>query len=316
MSHHRDGARSAELERIRTIDAAIVGSGLTVSKRAYAALHFYNLLTPDGYNPKTKKGRAKGYSTAIMHFAPANLSGFDVCQYRSAGCTAACLNTAGHGGIVLPGQTVDQNEVQRARVARTLTYFVNRFLFNVVLVREIETHVRRATAHDLTPAVRLNGTSDLPWERIRLNDGRTVFETFPDVQFYDYTKHFKRAMASARGQLPANYRICFSRSETNWNECVDVLNAGGTVAVVFNICECKRACHHEIPESGATYNGFPVINGDADDLRHLDAPGVIVGLKAKGLAKSDASGFVVPMMLYPKVVKLRAQRRARALKAA
>jgi hypothetical protein len=150
-----------------------------------------------------------------------------------------------------------------------------------VFVREIETHIRRARANGLTPCVRPNGTSDLPWERLRLNDGRTVLETFPDVQFYDYTKHPARALANARGQHPANYKLCFSRSESNWSDCEDVLNAGGNVAVVFQ---------SYLPDF---YNGYRVVNGDLDDLRHLDPAGVIVGLKAKGRGKRDASGFVV-----------------------
>jgi len=276
---------------IAFVDPAIVGTGLTVSKAAYAAVGYYNMLTPDGYNPKTKKGRAMGYSSAIMHFAPANRSGYEVCRFRSAGCTAACLNTAGHGGINLDATGL--NAVQRARIARTITFFLNRFLFNVILVREITQHVRRARNNGLTPVVRLNGTSDLPWERLRVGvAGETVFQLFPHIQFYDYTKVPERALANARGEHPANYALTFSRSETNWSDCVDVLNAGGNVAVVFNICHCKRACKHEIAD-GMTYKGYRVINGDHDDLRFLDPRGVIVGLKAKGPAKLDTSGFVV-----------------------
>jgi hypothetical protein len=275
---------------ITRVSADIIGKGLTVRKAAYREMHFQALFTPDGYNPKTKKGRAAGYSTAIMHFAPASLSGFEVCRRRSAGCTACCLNTAGHGGINL--DSAGLNAVQRARIWRTLVFFLNRCLFNEVFVREIAQHVRRARHNGLIPAVRPNGTSDLDFERIKLTDGRTVLETFPDVQFYDYTKIVERALANARGEHPANYFLCFSRSETNWNECQQVLNAGGNVAVVFNICHCKRACKHEMPE-GMTYQGYRVINGDHDDLRFKDERGVIVGLKAKGRAKEDTSGFVV-----------------------
>src|SRR5262245_61695176 len=88
------------------------------------------LFTPDGYNPKTKKGRAAGYSTAILHFAPAQLSGYDVCQYATQGCRAACLNTAGHGGIALDAEGL--NDVQRARISRTRLFFLNRFVFGVL----------------------------------------------------------------------------------------------------------------------------------------------------------------------------------------
>jgi|SRR5580765_238254 len=251
---------------------------------------FVELLTPDGYNPKTKKGRARGYSTAIMHFAPADLSGLNVCQFATAGCKAACLNTAGHGGINLDANGM--NAVQLARIARTKLFYFNRFAFNALLVKSIETHVRRAVRKGLTPVVRLNGTSDLPWERLRLNDGRTILETFPTIQFYDYTKDVRRAVANARGQHPANYHLTFSRAESNGADVELALAAGCNVAAVFKICECKRACKHETPD-GLVYAGHRVINGDADDLRFLDPAGVIVGLKGKGRAKQDDSGFVI-----------------------
>lgn len=254
---------------------------------------FTSLLTPEGYSPKTDKGRARGYSTAIMYFAPANLSGYDVCQYRSAGCTAACLNTAGHGGVGL--DLAGLNDVQRARIARTRFYFLNRFMFNQLLLREISAHVERARLAGKIPCVRLNGTSDLPWERIRLNDGRTVLEHFPDVQFYDYTKHVRRAVAFAGGDMPANYHLTFSRSETNAAECESVLAAGGNVAAVFKICGCspKGQCKHDLGDNVFGYFGRPVVSGDHDDLRFLDPTGVVVGLKAKGMARADGSGFVV-----------------------
>ena len=250
---------------------------------------FYDLLTPDGYNPKTKKGRAAGYSTAIMHFAPAELSGYNVCPGASAGCIASCLNTAGHGGIIKRGETT--NEVQLARIARTKLFFEHRFVFNALLVKSIASHIRRARKHGLTPVVRLNGTSDLPWERLRLNDGRTVFETFPDITFYDYTKVTRRALDNAAGRHPANYKLTYSRSEANELDAVAALHAGGNVAVVFN---------GALP---AQFAGKPVLDGDHDDLRFLDPANVVVGLTAKGRGKRDTSGFVVPTGRALRVLK-------------
>lgn len=282
-------------ESIINLDVSVLGNGLTVRKAAYAQIGFYNLLTPDGYNPKTAKGRARGISTVIMHFAPARQSGYNVCPHASIGCTGACLNHAGRGGINLDSDGL--NEIQRARIARTLIYFLNRFVFNAIFVTEVEQHRRRAIANGWKPAVRPNGTSDQPWERLKMNptpgrDARTILEMFPDVQFYDYTKSVKRALANARGEHPNNYHLTFSRSETNESDCREVLATGGNIAVVFKICDCNRPCHHEMPD-GLEYMGHPVISGDHDDLRYLDPAGVVVGLKAKGPAKTDASGFVV-----------------------
>lgn len=245
-----------------------------------ATLGFTSLLTPDGYNPKTRKGRAKGYSSAILHFAPASLSGYNVCRWASDGCRAGCLNTAGHGGIVKRGETT--NAIQLARVARTRWFFEDRSAFVSQLYGEITTHIRRAVRNGLTPVVRLNGTSDIPWESVKDADGLTVFDRFADIQFYDYSKSPARVLAYVAGKLPANYHLTFSRSETNSADVDMILRAGANVAAVF-----KTAA---LP---ATYAGTVVVNGDADDLRFLDPAGVYVGLKAKGRAKRDRSGFMI-----------------------
>jgi hypothetical protein len=111
---------------------------------------------------------------------------------------------------------------------------------------------------------------------------RTIFDMFPHVQFVDYTKSVKRALAHARGELPPNYHLTFSRSETNEADCLKVLEAGGNVAVVFADGKPMR------------WHGYPVIDGDKHDLRHLDPRGVVVGLAPKGVkARRDTSGFVV-----------------------
>lgn len=241
---------------------------------------FTSLLTPDGYNPKTRKGRAKGFSSAILHLAPSRLSGHNVCPWASPGCISGCLNTAGHGGIVKRGDT--SNDVQRARIKRTEWFFRNRYAFLGQLLGEISTHVRRANANGMVPVVRLNGTSDIPWESVKTVTGETVLELFPEIQFYDYTKSVARVLAHARGEMPSNYHLTFSRSELNDGDVRTVLAHGGNVAAVFS---------KALP---AVWAGYPVVNGDQDDLRFLDPAGVVVGLKAKGRAKRDASGFVVP----------------------
>lgn len=241
---------------------------------------FTSLLTPDGYNPKTKKGRARGYSSAILHLAPASLSGHNVCRWATPGCRAGCLNTAGRGGIVKHGEST--NAVQEARIKRTAWFFRARYAFLGQLLGEISTHVRRATAKGLIPVVRLNGTSDIPWESVKTVTGDTVLELFPTIQFYDYTKSVARVLAYARGEMPANYHLTFSRSELNDADVRTVLSYGGNVAAVFS---------KALP---AHWAGAAVVNGDADDLRFLDPAGVVVGLKAKGRARRDTSGFVIP----------------------
>jgi len=221
-------------------------------------------------NTKTRKGEAQGYLTFILHLAPGKLSGFQVCPGASKGCLSACLNTAGRGRF---------NPVQDARVRKTRKLFEDRAGFMGELVGDIESAERKANRGGMVPVFRLNGTSDIRWETIPCTrDGErfpNVMEAFPHLTFYDYTK------LPNRRNIPANYHLTFSRSESNENRLAGVVRRGLNVAVVFA---------GDLPE---TYRGLPVVSGDDTDLRFLDPKGCIVGLTAKGEAKGDTSGFVV-----------------------
>ena len=225
-------------------------------------------------NPKLLKGEKKGYLSSVLHLAPANLSGKEVCPKRTAGCTAACLNTAGRGGIFKKGEST--NVIQQARIRKTKAFFENRQEFLNELVVEIIKTKTKAEKQGLIPVFRLNGTSDLSWEKYEVTNGKNIFEMFPDVQFYDYTKIVGRKVAHIK-----NYHLTFSNADGNINDVLKAKSSGMNIAVVFK---------KELPEK---YLGLPVINGDETDLRFLDPKGVIVGLKAKGKAKKDTSGFVV-----------------------
>lgn len=223
-------------------------------------------------NYKTRKGQKLGFKTYGLHFAPAKLSGFEVCSGRSFGCTQACLNTAGMGAF---------SNVQAARIAKTREFFKNRIPFLTKLFKEIRSCIKSAEKSGMVPCFRLNLTSDLPWELIKLN-GQTVFEAFPTVKFYDYTALASRMTSFLAGELPSNYSLTFSRKENTPDTLVQsVLNSGGNVAVVFR---------KKLPE---TFLNHKVIDGDETDLRFLDPKGVIVGLIEKGLAKKDTTGFVL-----------------------
>lgn len=215
-------------------------------------------------NTKTVKGEKKGYMTFIMHLAPSRLSGYQTCPMASQGCAAACLNTAGRGRFT---------KTQEARIKKTRWFFEDRESFMGQLVKDIGAAIRKAGREGFIPTIRLNGTSDIRWETVRYWD-RTIFEWFPNVQFYDYTK------IPNRTNIPSNYHLTFSRSEENDNNAEAMLAAGMNVAVVFK----------SLP---LTHFGYPVISGDETDLRFLDPKNVVVGLTAKGKAKLDSSGFVV-----------------------
>ncbi len=224
-------------------------------------------------NPKIQKGTKLGDLSFILHLAPADLSGFETCPKRTAGCSAACLNTAGRGGMFRKGETT--NVIQQARVRKTRYFFQDRESFMQDLAADIQKGIRQAERLGLTPVFRLNGTSDLAWEKYRFGPlDLNIFEQFPLVQFYDYTKILGRKVAKY-----SNYHLTFSAADGNDSDVQKAVDAGMNVAVVFD----------QLPSE---YAGRPVFNADDTDLRFLDPKGVILGLKAKGRAKKDTSGFV------------------------
>jgi len=232
-------------------------------------------------NPKVQKSVPYGYLTAILHLSPADTSGRNVCPWSTEGCRASCLNTAGRGGIAKAqdSQGMPINNIQAARKLRTKFFFEQRQEFLAQLRREINLHVRRAIRANLAPTVRLNGTSDLPWERI----SPAIFEQFPEVQFYDYTKSVQRMREFLSGKLPANYHLTFSVSESNHEQARKVRQLGGNIVAVTT----------DGAEVGVLFNALVTLCADAHDLRFLDPKGVVLTLRPKGRAKRDTSGFVV-----------------------
>ena len=232
-------------------------------------------------NPKILKGQKQGYNTYILHLAPANLSGYETCPKRTAGCTASCLNTAGRGGMFKKGETT--NVIQQARIRKTAMFFEERKGFMEWLVKDIELAIKQSARLGLTPVFRLNGTSDLSFEKYEVvRDGVTyknIFSAFPDVQFYDYTKILGRKVAHID-----NYHLTFSAADGNDADVLSAIAQGYNVATVFGLKKTQP-----MPDN---YQGRPVFNGDDSDLRFLDPKGVIVGLYAKGKAKKDTTGFV------------------------
>ena len=217
-------------------------------------------------NPKIQKGAKLGYLSFILHLAPADLSGKEVCPKRTQGCTLACLNTAGRGGMFRKGETT--NIIQKARIRKTKMFFEARDQFMQALEQDIHKGIRQAQKLGLTPVFRLNGTSDIAWEKYG------IIEKFPQVQFYDYTKMLNRKISHLK-----NYHLTFSAADGNDKDVAKAVAQGMNVAVVFD----------KLPD---TYMGKEVFNADDTDLRFLDPKGVICGLKAKGRAKKDTSGFV------------------------
>ena len=228
-------------------------------------------------NAKTIKGEKLGYLTYIIYMSPfkANSKGKNVCSHASKGCVESCLVGSGFGGMY--------EGVKKGRVAKTEYFLSSRVEFLNQLRNEISKAIKK-NENKAIVTIRLNGTSDLPFENFRVfEDNKNIFELFPNVQFYDYTKNHTRFDKV----LPSNYHLTFSRSETNDIKAMELLKRGFNVAMVFD----------KLPTS---YKGFEVINADLDDLRFLDKKNVICGLKYKKMTSKGAdnskaikSGFVI-----------------------
>jgi hypothetical protein len=209
-------------------------------------------------------GNAAGYLTGILYGAPSTEADgvTDLCAYSTEECRAACLYGAGMAGV-FPA-------IKAARVQKTRWYLSDPAGFKAALARDIVKLQSEAATRAMVPCVRINGTFDIP------KLAREMARLFPDVQFYDYTK-----IPRAWQRTMPNYHLTFSFSGENLSECKRALSRGINVAVVFS---------GALP---ATWNGYPVVNGDLSDLRFLDPAGCIVGLKTKGDARKLAVGGFV-----------------------
>jgi hypothetical protein len=237
-----------------------------------------SLLSALDSNPKVAKNGKLGVLTAVMHLAPGDMSGHEVCPKRSPGCSAACLHFAGSPAY-MTGKT-------QARIKRTKLFFEDRNLFMNILALEIAEHVALAEKQNMEPAIRLNGTSDIVWEKKKFIlwpetaaivgfETNTIITLFPTLTFYDYT-------AIPRRNPGANYHLTFSMKEHNMNDVASEMSRGLNIAAVFP--------YKSVPPE---FLGRPTIDGDEHDFRPADPEGVVVALKAKGVkGKHDLSGFV------------------------
>ena len=225
-----------------------------------------------GTNAKTIKGDGDELLTAIMYLIPWKSFGANLCPSAElAACHGPCLNTSGRGQM---------SSVQTGRARKTEWFAKDRNGFMRQLISDIGSFVKYCDRRNIKPCVRLNGTSDIRWELIKLFDSNlTLMDIFPQVQFYDYTK------IANRRNVPNNYHLTWSYSGANpkYSDMMDTAVSNGmNVAVVFRT-------KGSIP---ASFKGLPTVDGDKNDLRFLDPKGVAVALYAKGKAKHDTSGFV------------------------
>lgn len=235
----------------------------------------------------------KSYQVASLELLPNTLSGRNLCPDSTPGCRASCymIPTAENCEDL---ETREMTAAEEAPSERTHFFFENPKQFRRQLEGEIEEFVEDRKLRGIIPAIRLNGLSDLSWENVRNYAHRNLMECYPLVQFVDYTKVPHRMDRFLQRDFPHNYYLLFSRSEVNEPACLDFLARGGNVAVVFNI----PLGEHTKKVLPSTWHGYPVLDGDVADIRFIDPPGHVVGLRLFHYlydTHEDTTGFVVPV---------------------
>ena len=230
-----------------------------------------NIFTKPEGNAKLAKGIVSRYYNVGLFLAPwkTNSLGVNLCPFASEHCIADCIYETGLAAVYA--------SVNEARKRKTEQFLADRQAFYSLLILAIEKAQKTAKRLGKKLVVRLNGTSDIDWPLF-------IFQQFPKVQFYDYTKSPYRMQKFLSGQLPKNYHVTFSFSGDNETEAKKFLDLGGNVAVVF-----------QSPNFPKNFWGKRVINGDKNDLRFRDPKNVIVALKAKGKAKKKQNAFIIPL---------------------
>ena len=223
-----------------------------------------------------KNGKISKQHTYGLYLAPAKISGYQVCPNSTKECRLGCLNTSGRAGIEeFAGMTM----IKDARIKKTRLFFEHQDFFMEWLITDIKAKKAKAEREGFGFSVRLNCTSDIDWQNTKFK-GFNIFEIFPDITFYDYTKNVKKFIGKVD-----NYHLTLSYTGRNWDKCKVVLEQGHNVAMVFDV---KKET--EIP---AMYKGYEVVNGDITDYRVDDAKGIIVGLKWKRIANKENEQLVL-----------------------
>ena len=210
---------------------------------------------------KHKKSIKYGELTYSLYLAPAKTSGYEVCPGRTAECTKLCLNESGMNTMT---QNIKGDVINNSRITKTRLFFEDREFFMHMMIAEIRSGITRAKKLGYTFSVRLNNTSDISPLDFKL-DGKNILELFPDIMFYDYSKVPGRVELM---KIYKNYDITFSYTGYNLTLCEEMLLNKIKVAVVFK----------HVPN---TFMGYPVIDGDAYDMRYKDIEAKIIGLKYK-----------------------------------
>jgi hypothetical protein len=245
-------------------------------------------------NSKLRKlpGAAARYRAIGLAMAPASHSGRNLCTWSTEGCRDACNG-------FFSGMNVTRT-TRAALVGRARLFHEHRAGFVEKLFRELANFAKLCARSGVIPAVRLNVSTDIVWERILPE----LFAEFPRIQFYDYTA----ALPRHRPTTPANYALSHSWKEnTTADDVASIIDAGRNLVVPFDSAWVpQRGLYGALPEAlvitgarAARALRLRCVNGDRHDLRlpAVDGRGVVVALHGKsGSARvnnATAAGFML-----------------------
>lgn len=240
--------------RARVLAADVWGLNLVPAGQPRELVDFMQQNPDENGEPLARHGLTTIGRKTIESMPPINL-----CAGSSKECRQACLVFAGQNGAAFYNTVI--------KLARTHALFGDPVAFMRMLVLAIDKFEKKAHREGSTPYFRLNVLSDIPWELWAPG----IFEQFPRLQFYDYTKVPGR-------RPPKNYDLTFSFSGTNMNDVRSEIRHRRATFVFLLPVGYDTAMDYALPES---FMGMPVVDGDLSDVRPLDPKHSIVGLRWK-----------------------------------
>jgi len=227
---------------------------------------------------KLVKGKKYEFSTLGLYLAPASKSGRNVCTFAGA-CKAPCLDESGR---VLMEKRGGKSTIQVARLLKTWLHEFRQDLFNMAICHEIKKEAKLAKKKGQSFCVRLNCTSDL--------DFSEVIASFPDIQFYDYTKDPNR-------QAMDNYHLTYS-----W----DSFSKGRLPFYKQAIARGQKVAFPVVKADLDRILALPsTLEMDSSDLRFLDGEGSygILAIKETGNTQQGIrDGFMLDFDGFKKAI--------------
>ena len=217
-------------------------------------------------NRKFEKAEKFGWLQVGLSLSPHTIANpkISTCSFSSPSCESSCLFHAGMGSTI---------NAQKSRIAKTLRFLEDRIGFAKQVNLELQWYKLKAKSENKKLLCRLNVFSDIRWDKLKIENGKNIFELNKTTTFVDYTKH-PTLISEYK-----NYHLIYSADKYNVSDeqLIQRLKDGGNVAMVFL---------NQIPK---TWNGFPVVVGDESDSVWIGKKGVVSALLYKNAIRKGIS---------------------------